>query len=80
MSLRKKLIAGNWKMNKTSAEALSLSKEIVAEVGKVIDVEIVVCPPFTSIETVAKVVDGLLAGWVVGCVVGLKVTWQLSPG
>jgi len=58
MSLRKKLIAGNWKMNKTSAEALSLSKEIVAEVGKVIDVEIVVCPPFTSLETVSKVVDG----------------------
>lgn len=58
MSLRKKLIAGNWKMNKTSAEALSLSKEIVAEVGKVIDVEIVVCPPFTSLETVSKAIDG----------------------
>ncbi|MFT3869372.1 MAG: triose-phosphate isomerase [Nibricoccus sp.] len=56
--IRKKLIAGNWKMNKTSAEALSLSKEIVAEVGKVIDVDIVVCPPFTSLETVSKVVDG----------------------
>lgn len=58
MSLRKKLIAGNWKMNKTSPDALTLSKEIVAELGKVIDVEIVVCPPFTSIETVGKVVDG----------------------
>jgi len=58
MSLRKKLIAGNWKMNKTSADAQTLAKEIVAAVGKVIDVEIVVCPPFTSIETVAKVVDG----------------------
>lgn len=56
--IRKKLIAGNWKMNKTSAEALSLSKEIVAEVGKVTDVDIVVCPPFTSIETVSKAVDG----------------------
>jgi len=56
--IRKKLIAGNWKMNKTSADALTLSKEIVAEVGKVIDVEIVICPPFTSLETVAKTVDG----------------------
>jgi len=58
MSLRKKLIAGNWKMNKTSADAQTLAKEIVAEVGKVIDVEIVVCPPFTALETVGKVVDG----------------------
>ena len=56
--IRKKLIAGNWKMNKTSADAQTLAKEIVAEVGKVIDVEIVVCPPFTALETVGKVVDG----------------------
>lgn len=56
--IRKKLIAGNWKMNKTSSDALQLSKEIVAEVGKVTDVDIVVCPPFTSLETVGKVVDG----------------------
>jgi triosephosphate isomerase len=58
MSLRKKLIAGNWKMNKTSPDALTLAKEIVLEVGKVIEVEIVVCPPFTALETVGKVVDG----------------------
>ena len=45
-------------MNKTSTDAQTLAKEIVAEVGKVIDVEIVVCPPFTALETVGKVVDG----------------------
>ena len=56
--IRKKLIAGNWKMNKTSVEALPLAKDIVAQVGKVIDVDIVVCPPFTSLETVSKAVDG----------------------
>ena len=56
--IRKKLIAGNWKMNKTSSDAQTLSKEIVAAIGKVIDVEIVVCPPFTALETVGKVVDG----------------------
>ena len=56
--IRKKLIAGNWKMNKTSPDALTLSKEIVAAIGKVIDVEIVVCPPFTALETVGKAVDG----------------------
>ncbi|PTY05534.1 triose-phosphate isomerase [Opitutaceae bacterium EW11] len=56
--IRKKLIAGNWKMNKTSSDGLQLTKEIVAEVGKVTDVDIVVCPPFTALESVAKAVDG----------------------
>jgi triosephosphate isomerase len=58
MLLRKKLIAGNWKMNKTSADAVSLVKEIVAVVGKEHDVEVVVCPPFTSLESVAHVLEG----------------------
>jgi triosephosphate isomerase len=48
---RKKLIAGNWKMNKTSADASTLVQEIVAEVGRVTDVDILVCPPFTSLES-----------------------------
>jgi triosephosphate isomerase len=56
--LRKKLIAGNWKMNKTSGDAVGLVKEIVAAVGKVHDVEVVVCPPFTSLESVARVLEG----------------------
>jgi triosephosphate isomerase len=42
--IRKKLIAGNWKMNKTSADASTLVQEIVAEVGRVTDVDILVCP------------------------------------
>jgi triosephosphate isomerase len=58
MLLRKKLIAGNWKMNKTSADAVSLVQEIVAAVGKEHDVEVVVCPPFTSLESAARVLEG----------------------
>ena len=58
MIIRKKLIAGNWKMNKTSADASALLQEIVTEVGKQADVDVVVCPPFTSLETAAKVLDG----------------------
>jgi len=58
MSIRKKLIAGNWKMNKTGADAASLVGEIVAEVGKVTDVDIVVCPPFTSLDSVGKATEG----------------------
>ncbi len=58
MLIRKKLIAGNWKMNKTSADAVALVKEIVIAVGKEHDVEIVVCPPFTALESVAHVLEG----------------------
>jgi triosephosphate isomerase (TIM) len=58
MNSRKKLIAGNWKMNKTSPDAVTLVGEIVAAVGRSTDVDIVVCPPFTSIESVGKVLEG----------------------
>lgn len=58
MISRKKLIAGNWKMNKTSADAMALAQEIVSAVGKQTDVDIVVCPPYTSLEAVGKVLDG----------------------
>jgi len=54
---RRKLIAGNWKMNKSAAEAATLAQEIVAAEGRNGDVDIVVCPPFTALETVGKIVD-----------------------
>jgi triosephosphate isomerase len=57
---RKKLIAGNWKMNKTSAEAVALALEIVQAAGKQSEVDIVVCPPFTALESVSEAVDGSL--------------------
>jgi len=58
MTSRKKLIAGNWKMNKTSAEGVSLVRDLVGAIGKQADVEVVVCPPFTSLESVAKALEG----------------------
>jgi triosephosphate isomerase (TIM) len=58
MSSRKKLIAGNWKMNKTSADGVALVRDLVVAVGKQSDVDIVVCPPFTAIEAVGKTLDG----------------------
>lgn len=57
---RKKLIAGNWKMNKTSADGVALAHEIVVASGAQSDVEVVVCPPFTALEGVAKAIDGSL--------------------
>jgi triosephosphate isomerase len=56
--IRKKLIAGNWKMNKTSADAVTLVQEIVTAVGRQTDVDIVVCPPFTALESVGKILEG----------------------
>jgi triosephosphate isomerase len=56
--IRKKLIAGNWKMNKTSSDAVTLVKEIVAEVGRSSDVDVIVCPPFTALESVGKILEG----------------------
>src|SRR5579863_637346 len=58
--IRKKLIAGNWKMNKTSADAVALAREVVMAVGSQSDVEVVICPPFTALEAVAGTIDGSL--------------------
>jgi len=52
--MRKYLIAGNWKMNKNAAESAALVEEIVAAVGNETAVSAVVCPPFTSLDTVSK--------------------------
>jgi len=53
---RKLLIAGNWKMNKTVAEALDLVRSLQVELGLVKEVDIVVCPPFTALSEVSKAI------------------------
>jgi triosephosphate isomerase len=56
--MRRALIAGNWKMNCTLAEAAQLAEGVVSGVAGVSDVDIVVCPTFTALETVGKIVAG----------------------
>jgi triosephosphate isomerase len=51
---RKLIIAGNWKMNKTVAEALDLSRDLKLELSGVKEVDLVVCPPFTALGEVSK--------------------------
>src|SRR5215475_4797724 len=53
---RKLIIAGNWKMNKTVAEALDLVRGLKLELANVKEVDIVVCPPFTALESVSKAI------------------------
>ena len=53
---RKLIIAGNWKMNKTVAEALDLVRGLKIELANVKEVDIVVCPPFTALSEVSKAI------------------------
>lgn len=52
--MRKKLLVGNWKMNKTIAEAkdFALAAKPIAELAKIHDIEIGVAPTFLSLKTV----------------------------
>lgn len=56
--MRVPLIAGNWKMNTTVAEALELVRAMKDELEKVISVEKVVCPPFVSLAPVKEMLKG----------------------
>jgi triosephosphate isomerase len=51
---RRLIIAGNWKMNKTVAEALDLLNDLKRELANVKEVDIVVCPPFTALSDVSR--------------------------
>ncbi len=53
---RKLIIAGNWKMNKTVAESVDLVNHLTRELAAVKEVDMVVCPPFTALGEVAKIV------------------------
>jgi len=52
------IIAGNWKMNTTLPEAVALARELKSNLAAVDGVEIVICPPFISLERVKEVVKG----------------------
>lgn len=60
--LRRKMIAGNWKMHKTVSEAVELAEEIVMETNGTLN-EVVIFPPFTALETVADAIDGKHVGY-----------------
>lgn len=57
--MRKKIVAGNWKMNTTVAEGVQLAKNIVEKVKEIpSDVTLVVAPPFTHLVSVANEIKG----------------------
>ncbi len=55
--MRKPIIAGNWKMNKLTSEAVELAREVKNKAGTIADREIVLCPPFTVLSSVKEVIE-----------------------
>jgi triosephosphate isomerase len=60
--MRKPILAGNWKMNKTPAEALDFVRAVRPKVTQYPQVETVVCPPFMCLPAVADALRGVKIG------------------
>jgi len=60
--LRRKFIAGNWKMNTNRAEAVALASAIAAKVGGSSPVDVAVCPPSLYLEAVGQAIKNSAVG------------------
>lgn len=60
--MRKKIVAGNWKMNKTLQEGVELAKEVSSKVkaANATNVTVVIGTPFIHLPEVSKIVDPAL--------------------
>ncbi|MBU1355676.1 MAG: triose-phosphate isomerase [Candidatus Edwardsbacteria bacterium] len=56
--MRQPIIAGNWKMHKNMPEAKALAAGIVEKVKEAKEVQIILCPPFTALGSVAEAIKG----------------------
>jgi triosephosphate isomerase len=71
MMSRRAMIAGNWKMHMTTAQAKKLAGQVAAAGQEVTDRDILLAPPFTSLGAVAEAVEG--SGIIVA---GQNVCWE----
>jgi len=55
---RRPIIAGNWKMNKTTVEAHDLASKLIPLIAEIKGRDIVLAPPFTALQSVAGVIKG----------------------
>ncbi len=60
--MRKKFIAGNWKMNTSRAEGVALAAAVAKGVGSASDVEVAVCPPSVYLAAVGAAIQGSAVG------------------
>jgi triosephosphate isomerase len=58
MKMRIPMVAGNWKMNKTVAEARELVAKMGVELKAIQGVEKVICPPYPSLVAVSALLQG----------------------
>jgi triosephosphate isomerase len=56
--MRQKIIAGNWKMNKTTPEAVELAKGLIGNDGDGDRHRVLICPPYTALNAVAETIKG----------------------
>ena len=56
--MRKPIVAGNWKMNKAVDEAVSLASAVKLDLADYVEVEVVLCPPFTALKSVGDALQG----------------------
>jgi|SRR5882724_797750 len=56
--MRRPIIVGNWKMHKTTTEAVALVQALRSSVAQVHDVDIGVAPPYTALMVVAEALRG----------------------
>ena len=60
--MRRPMVAGNWKMNKTVAEARILVYGLLPGLTPIQEVEMVLCPPYTALLPVAALLEGTSIG------------------
>lgn len=80
--MRTPIIAGNWKLNKTVDEALTLARDLKRQLNDLQHVEIVIAPPFTALAPLAKALSDssiILAGQNCYPAEG-AFTGEISPG
>lgn len=58
MEERKALVAANWKMYKTVAQACRFVEDLAAQTGIIEDREVVIAPPFTALAAMAQTLRG----------------------
>lgn len=54
--MRKVIIAGNWKMNKTLQESMELANAVKRSLYDMTEIEVVLCPPYTSLADVHEII------------------------
>lgn len=60
--MRTPIVAGNWKMYKTVDQAVQLTQEILSSLNGIAGVEVAICPPFTALDAVARILKGTTIG------------------